>query len=310
MASISKENGGKTETKRLTFIDTSNKRHYVRLGKVNMKMAGTIKTNVENLVIAQITGQSPDSDTARWVASLSDDLHEKLAKTGLIDGRKKVGTLQELVPAFIKSRAATVSEQTIEVWHQSERSLYRFFGEERRVDMITHKDAESFRSWLVSDGMLKKKGGLKPTTVWKRLQHVVAFFKWMVKNKDITETPFEGMSMSPAPDEDRNEYIEEDFIYQVMQVAPDAEWRLIIALWRFAGLRGSSEPLLLRWKDILLKEQLIRVHAKKTARYGGKKAVRKIPIFPELVEPLLAARPGRGGRGAMLPVSRRCLRSE
>ena len=74
-----------------------------------------------------------------------------------------------------------------------------------------------------------------------------------------------------------------------MAVAPDAEWKLIIALWRFAGLRGSSEPLLLRWQDILWDQEKIIVHAKKTKRYEGK-ATRIIPIFPELVEPLLAAR--------------------
>ena len=286
MASISKDSDG---TKRIVFIDANSKRHYVRLGKIDMKMAGAVKVHIENLVSAQITSTSPDTPTAQWVASLPDDFQTKLAKTGLIVPRKRVGSLEELVPAFIKSRAATVSEQTVEVWRQSELSLYRFFGGDRRVDTITHKDAESFRSWLVSDGMLKKQGGLKPTTVWKRLQHVVAFFKWMVKNKDITESPFEGMSMSPAPDEDRNEYIEEDFIYRVMAVAPDAEWRLIIALWRFAGLRGSSEPLLLRWQDISLDQNKMTIHAKKTKRYEGK-GTRVIPIFPELVEPLLAAR--------------------
>ena len=47
-----------------------------------------------------------------------------------------LGTLDELVPAFIKSRAATVSEQTVEVWRQSELSLYRFFGGDRKVDTI------------------------------------------------------------------------------------------------------------------------------------------------------------------------------
>ena len=95
--------------------------------------------------------------------------------------------------------------------------------------------------------------------------------------------------MDPAPDDDRNDYIEEDFIRKVMTFAPDAEWQLIIALWRFAGLRGSSEPLLLRWKDIDWNRNEITVHSIKTKRYVGKKT-RVIPLFPELIEPLLAAR--------------------
>ena len=68
----------------------------------------------------------PDKDAQWWVESLSDNFHARLAKTGLVPERKKAGTLDELVPAFIKSRAATVSKQTVEVWHQSELSLYRF----------------------------------------------------------------------------------------------------------------------------------------------------------------------------------------
>ena len=75
-----------------------------------------------------------------------------------------------------------------------------------------------------------------------------------------------------------------------MDYAPDAEWRLLIALWRFAGLRGSSEPLLLKWSDISFEKKEINVHAKKTERYGGVKAVRTIPLFPELIKPILAAR--------------------
>jgi len=286
MASISKDKNG---TKRVVFIDVNRDRHYIRLGKIDMKAASTIKTYIEKLVAAQVMNVAPDAETAQWVANLPDESHVKLAKTGLIAERRKVGTLGEVIPTIIANRAATVSEQTIEIWKQSEESLYRFFGKDRRVGTITHEDAESFRSWLVSDGRLDGKGGLKSTTVWKRLQHVVAFFKSIVKNKGIATSPFEGMSMDPAPDEDRNDYIEEKFIREVMKVAPDAEWRLIIALWRFAGLRGSSEPLLLRWKDIHWEKNRITVHSRKTERYAGKK-IRVIPLFPELIEPLRAAR--------------------
>ena len=105
--------------------------------------------------------------------------------------------------------------------------------------------------------MLKKQGGLKPTTVWKRLQHVVAFFETMVKEGVITKNPFDGLTMSPVVDADRNVYVDEETIGQVMDVLPCAEWRLLVALWRFGGLRGSSEPLLLKWTDILWDQKKI-----------------------------------------------------
>jgi len=236
---------------------------------------------------------SIDAETSRWLADLADKFYDRLAAQGLVPSRKTVPTLGECIPKIIASRAPTVSGQTLEIWGQSEKSLYTFFGQgkgedkgkERRVDNITRLEAESFRSWLVSKGRFDGKGGLKPTTVWKRLQHVVAFFETMVKEGIITKNPFDGLTMSPVVDTDRNVYVDEETISQVMDVLPCAEWRLLVALWRFGGLRGSSEPLLLKWTDILWDQKKIVVHAKKTKRYEGK-ATRIIPIFPELVQPL------------------------
>ena len=94
--------------------------------------------------------------------------------------------------------------------------------------------------------------------------------------------------MSPVVDAERNIYVDEETVYRVMDVLPDAEWRLLVALWRFGGLRGSSEPLLLRWQDILWDQGKMVIHAMKTRRYEGK-STRIIPIFPELVIPLREA---------------------
>ncbi|MCL2119965.1 MAG: site-specific integrase [Planctomycetaceae bacterium] len=69
-----------------------------------------------------------------------------------------------------------------------------------------------------------------------------------------------------------------------MEYAPDAEWRLIIALWRFGGLRRFSEVLRLKWEHILWDQGKIIVPSSKTERHG--KAMRVIPIFHELSEPL------------------------
>ena len=285
-------NDRKTKTKRFMFYGTGKKRHTIRLGNVTMEIARSFKARVDVLINAQKMQVAVDPGTARWVRELPDKLHADLAKYGLVIPRKQGVTLGDIIPKLIKSRAATVSEQTIEIWEQSKKSLYRYFGQDKRVDTITRTDAESFRSWLVSDGRLDGKGGLKPTTVWKRLQHVMAFFKLMVLNDDIVKNPFEGMSMSPVVDEERNEYIDEEFIYKIMEYVPDAEWRLLISLWRFGGFRGSTEPLLLRWQDIQWDDGgnigTITVTSKKTKRYAGQ-GTRIIPIFPELVKPLYEA---------------------
>ena len=70
-----------------------------------------------------------------------------------------------------------------------------------------------------------------------------------------------------------------------MEYAPDAEWRLIIALWRFGGLRRSSEVLRLKWEHVLWDQGKIIVPSPKTAIHEGKEQ-RIIPIFDELETPL------------------------
>ncbi|MCL2743590.1 MAG: hypothetical protein FWE67_07050, partial [Planctomycetaceae bacterium] len=39
-----------------------------------------------------------------------------------------------------------------------------------------------------------------PSTVWKRLQHVVKFFELMVDEEEIARNPFGGLTMSPVAD--------------------------------------------------------------------------------------------------------------
>ena len=285
MASISKDKNG---TKRVVFIDVNRDRHYIRLGKIDMKAASTIKTYVEKLVAAQVMNVAPDAETAQWVANLPDESHVKLAKTGLIAERRKVGTLGEVIPAIIKDKSIGTKPATIEIWEQSEESLYRYFGGDRRVDTITEVEAKEFCLWLSKQGSLKESGPLKQTTVYKRVQHAIAFFHVLVKKGIVPSNPFSGLAKKGDIDETRNKYIDEETILKVMEYAPDAEWRLIIALWRFAGLRAVSEVLMLKWEDILWDQKLIMVHSPKTEHHEGK-GMRKIPFFPHIEECLMEA---------------------
>ena len=286
MASISKDM--KNGTKRVVFIDKNGKRHFIRLGKISMKMAGTIKIHVENLVASQRKSVSLAPETADWVDSLPDEFHEKLAMTGLIPGRRKIGTLCEMIPKVIKEKSVDVKPATLEIFGQSERSLYRYFGEDKRVDQITPTEAKEFSLWLAKKGSLKMGGVLKPTTVAKRMQHVFSFFHELTEKGIISRNPFKGLAKKAPVDDKRNCYVDEETILKVMEYAPDAEWRLIIALWRFAGLRAASEVLSLKWEDILWDQNAIMVHAPKTERYQGK-AERKIPFFPHIEGCLMEA---------------------
>ena len=60
----------------------------------------------------------------------------------------------------------------------------------------------------------------------------------------------------------------------------------MFALSRYGGLRCPSEHLALKWGDVNFEKGRILIHSSKTERHEGK-AMRVIPMFPELHDPLL-----------------------
>jgi len=277
MASISKDKNG---TKRIVYYNADKKQVSIRLGQVPMKNAETIKVHIENLLSAQAMRVSVATETAEWLTKIPDELYIKFVQKKLAEPRKIVGTLGEMLPDIIKEKSVGNKPTTVDIYRQAERSLYRCFGEDRKVDTITTTDAKEFSLWLAKHGRAKKTGGLAPKTVSKQMEHVHSFFQIMTERGDIPCNPFKGLVQKVAVDDRRNKYIDEETILKVMEYAPDAEWRLIIALWRFSGLRAVSEVLTLKWEDVLWDQKMIMVHAPKTERYGT--GVRKIPFFPHI----------------------------
>ena len=80
---------------------------------------------------------------------------------------------------------------------------------------------------------------------------------------------------------DRAHYVDPESISGILAACPDDEWRAIVALSRFAGLRCPSEVVGLRWGDIVWDKGRMMVRSPKTANHEGR-AVRVVPMAPEL----------------------------
>jgi integrase len=93
-----------------------------------------------------------------------------------------------------------------------------------------------------------------------------------------------------------------EVIGAVLDACPDAEWRSIVALSRFAGIRCPSETLLLTWQDIDWARGRMLVHSpkKEHLEHG---ADRCVPIFPEL-RPFLEAAFEQAESGALHVITR------
>ena len=241
------------------------------LGKVAQRVAEVVKLRVELIVAAKLAGHSIDDETARWLSGLEKRMADKLAKVGLIPERG-IAELGPFLDNYVAQRN-DVKPATKEIWSQPIRNLRAFFGENREMASISEADAEAFKQYLIAEK-------LASTTVQKRLQFANTFFKAARKRKLIPTNPFEGLTAVAVLAKDRQRYITVEEIERVIAVC-DPNWRTIIGLCRFGGLRCPSEVLSLRWQDVDWERGRIEVQSPKTEHHPGKDS-RTIPLFAEL----------------------------
>ncbi|MBI1312158.1 tyrosine-type recombinase/integrase [bacterium] len=286
MASISTE---KTTGRRtIQFKAGDRKRRSIRLGKVSIKFARTVSHHVDKLNTARIMRTGVEVETAEWVASLDDVMVEKLARVGLCERRIPVEPEETTEADVITtlggfltneiSKRTDVSQSTLTFYSHTQRNLITYFGADKPLPEITEGDADDFRRYL-------KDLKLAEVTVNRRCSLAKTWFRVAVRHRLIESNPFRDISAGKKSNESRQRFIDADTIARVIEAAPDSEWRLLIALARFGGLRVPSEPLSLRWSDVDWNRQRITVTAPKTHHLPGKET-REIPIFPELAEPL------------------------
>lgn len=140
---------------------------------------------------------------------------------------------------------------------------------------------------------LQRERGLRPATAAKRTESVRAFFRDAVLRKLTPKNPFEGVRL-PRYQDDRRAYVPVEIVERLIDATPDLEWKLLLAMARYLGVRVPSEPFSMTWDCVNWAENWIRVPSPKTAGHG--KAYRIVPIFPP-VRPRLEAvfEPAREG---------------
>ncbi len=276
MASISRNR--KTGSKRIVFIGPDRVRRAIYLGKFPQKGAETICRHVE-VIVSTLKSRLPlDVETADWLGKISDELYDKLVTAQLVQVRSGTAdsdtTLKALHKARDESKLKAKASTRIH-WGHTWRNLFEFFGELAEVSTITEADADRWAEWL------EVKQGLSLATVHKRCQNAKAFFRFAVKSRMIESNPFAELKSGNISNREKDFFLSREDAQRLIDACPDAEWRLIIALSRYGGLRCPSEHLALKWEDIDFKRGRMRVRSPKTEHHQGK-AFRMVPIFPEL----------------------------
>lgn len=272
MASIAFDRS--TGTRRVLFTDHDGARRTVRLGKIAEKQAQTVRTHIEHLAGAAVTGDASPRGTTLWLAGIGDTLHARLARVGLCEPRtpRARRTLRALLDRFAET--TTVSASTKLVHQQAERVLVDHFGEDRDLDSIDAEAADDWRTYL---GELD----LAQATISKRVRLARQIFGQAVRWGWIDENPLTGLRAGSEANPDRWAYVERQAIERVIEACPDDQWRAVFALARFAGLRCPSEAALLRWGDVNWEKSRIVVRSPKTRGHEGKGS-RVVPMDPAL----------------------------
>jgi integrase len=99
-------------------------------------------------------------------------------------------------------------------------------------------------------------------------------------NQLLSSNLFRKVGGGSQVNEERRFYVSREAIERVMDKAPNDEWKLLIALGRYGGLRIPSEEVGLKISDVDLERSRITIASPKTKKQG--KAKRVIPLWPEL----------------------------
>jgi len=275
MASISTDKNG---NRRILFVGSDKKRIILYAGKIPLRAAETIKTRVEFLNWAKINNQSPDAETARWLVTTEADTINKLAAVGLCE-RRSAAALGGYVETYVEGRT-DVKPATKEIWGQGKRSLLEHFGTNRNMRAVTPGDADAYK--------LKLQGTkLAPMTVRKRLQFAKMVFRAALRGRLIDSDPFDGIS-TPATMPNRQQFISQADTAKLLAACPNSNWRAIVALARYGGLRCPSEVLSLKWSGVNWEAGRMIVYSPKTEHHPGKES-RVVPLFPEMLPTLREA---------------------
>lgn len=260
------------------YVQLNGKREKIWLGKISKTKASDWKSRVEDLVEAIKTGDRPKQSTTAWLDELPLKMRKKLEDLELLP-RRRSACLQVFLDNYLSGHPSE-KKNTIRNLKNTCGTLIDFFGAARDLREISPGDAEDWANRL--------KAKSASATVSKHIKRAKQFFTYAEKHSFIESNPFRELKANGEVNEDRKEFVPVEDAVAVLDAIADREFRLVVALARFGGLRTPSETLALKWSDVDFEKLEMRVCAPK--KEGTGRAIRRVPIFPELLPFLLAYR--------------------
>jgi integrase len=179
-------------------------------------------------------------------------------------------------------RRGDLADETLDLHTRTYRYLTERIPATRRLDSITRLEAGQWRAWLLDpDGR-----GLGEQSVCQHVRNAKRLFSCAVQHGVLFASPFDHLA-GTAPDPDRGDDpdITPEQIGAIIDAAPTPQWRALIALCAYAGLR-KSEALRFTRSDIQW-DRLRIVVRPRTRRTTTKQRRREVRLEGELARVLL-----------------------
>jgi integrase len=193
-------------------------------------------------------------------------VREKLLELSAESETVTLGQLIEQFRPVLKKQ----KEKTQEHYQRTFQYFLEYYGEELLIEKVTSASAEKHLVWLVTERQRK----LSETTVYRQLKSFRRVFRFAVKAKLIKDNPYDGLHFGKETNESRQFYVSRDMVEKVLASCPDDEFRLLVALSRYAGLRIPCEIREMKLSDFT--ERYFSIHE------SAKTGYRKVPLFVEI----------------------------
>jgi integrase/recombinase XerC len=173
------------------------------------------------------------------------------------------------------------SKHTVLAYQKDLEQFQEFCNISFEKEDITQADHAEIRAWIID--LVEQ--GLSPNSVNRKIATLRSFYKFLMRSGEISKDPTYKIKALKTPKR-LPEFVQEESIEKILEsdvYAPDFEGqrdRMVMEFLYLTGVR-LSELLSLRWKDINLQEDSVRV-------LGKRKKQRIIPLTNNLKKNIIS----------------------
>jgi len=248
----------------------SGKRLRLSLGSMAKSIAETAKFRIQHLIAAMQLNAPLDPDSIRWLSTIDDFLHDRLAHFGLVRPRVTL-QLGDWFTRYLADLPRTFKPGSRRKLEQTQAKLLAHFTESKQLRAITHDDAAAWRRSL-------EEQKLSEATIRTHCGNARTIMNRAVKRDHIERNAFADLPCGSTARKNPAHVSAAD-IQRIIDACPTTSWKLLFAVAGYLGVRVPSEYVRLTWDCVDVERSRLRVDSPKTEAHAGGES-RIVPLPP------------------------------